>query len=55
MAFTGWYHAPFSLRYLIGKGNGRLAMTVVVDTGERWMDRDLLKHDYYSLSWKNYS
>jgi hypothetical protein len=32
MALTGWDHAPFWLRHLIGDGDRGLSITVVVDT-----------------------
>src|SRR5260370_13349225 len=55
MSLTGRDHAPFVLRHLIGDGNRCLTITVVVDTWERWIYRDLSIHDYSSLSWKNFS
>jgi hypothetical protein len=49
MPFTGWDHAPFVLRHFIGDGNRGLSITIVVDTREGWMDRNLSKVLIHSI------
>ena len=55
MSLASGDHAPLVLRHLIGDGDRCLTITVVVNTWERWIYRNLSIHDYSSLSWKNYS
>ncbi len=43
MTLTGRNHAPFSLRHRIDDGDRCLSVTVVIDTRERWMYRNLAK------------
>ena len=49
MVLTGWNHAPFILRHRIGDGDRSLSITVVVDTREGWMNRDLSKVLIHSI------